>query len=70
MSSADQVPVKTSHLMMLWPKWVVLIAESTGAALLAVRPPNRYVNTGVFLKSAPDIRGVLASLRRSLPGRA
>ena len=28
MASVDQVPVKTSHSMMLWPKWVVLIAGS------------------------------------------
>jgi hypothetical protein len=30
-----------------WPKWVVLIAGSTGTALRAVRPPNRYVTPGV-----------------------
>jgi hypothetical protein len=47
MPSADQVPVKTAHSKMLWPKWVVLIAESTGTALRAVRPPNRYVTPGV-----------------------
>jgi hypothetical protein len=46
MPSADQVPVKTSHSMMLWPKWVVLIAGSTGAALRAVRPPNLYDTPG------------------------
>src|ERR1700751_4992827 len=28
MPSADQVPVKSTHSMMLWPKWVVLIAGS------------------------------------------
>ena len=28
MLSADQVPVKSSHLMLLWPKWVVLICRS------------------------------------------
>src|ERR1700733_9981374 len=38
MPSADQVPVKSSHLTMLWPFWVVLIAGSTGSALRAVRP--------------------------------
>src|SRR4029077_17644863 len=43
MPSADQVPVKTSHSMMPWPMWVVLIAGSTGTALRAVRPPNRCV---------------------------
>ena len=46
MPSADQVPVKTSHSTMLWPMWVVLIAGSTGAALRAVRPSNRYVTPG------------------------
>ena len=45
MPSADQVPVKTSHSMMPWPKWVVLIAGLTGAALRAVRPSNRYVTS-------------------------
>jgi hypothetical protein len=30
----------------LWPEWVVLIAGSTGTALRAVRPPNRYVTPG------------------------
>src|SRR5262245_16811991 len=38
MPSADQVPVKSTHSMMPWPKWVVLIAGSTSAALRAVRP--------------------------------
>ena len=54
MPSADQVPVKTSHSMMLWPMWVVLIAGSTGTALRAVRLSNRYVT--------PDVRR--DSLRR------
>jgi hypothetical protein len=40
MPSADQVPVKSTHSMMLWPWWVVLIAGSTGSALRAVSPPN------------------------------
>jgi hypothetical protein len=47
MPSADQVPVNNTHSKMLWPKWVVLIAGSTGTALSAVRPPNRYVTPGV-----------------------
>jgi hypothetical protein len=34
---------------MLWPKWVVLIAGSTGSALRAVRPPNCHIT--------PDARG-------------
>src|SRR5215472_3034846 len=54
MPSADQVPVNSTHSMMPWPMWVVLIAGSTGAALRAVRPPNRYVT--------PDVRR--DSLRR------
>src|SRR3569832_1457312 len=40
MPSADQVPVKIPHSMMLWPMRDVLIAGSTGSALRAVRPPN------------------------------
>src|SRR4029450_1332200 len=51
MPSADQVPVKTAHSKMLWPKWVVLIAGSTGTALRAVRPPNRYVTPGCPARS-------------------
>jgi hypothetical protein len=37
MPSADQVPVNNSHSRMQWPKWVVLIAGSTGSALRAQR---------------------------------
>src|SRR5439155_14471750 len=47
MPSADQVPIKLSHLTMLRPKWVVLIAGSTGSALRAVRPPNLHITTVV-----------------------
>src|ERR1700752_560681 len=47
MPSADQVPIKSTHSKMPWPEWVVLIAGSTGTALRAVRPPNRYVTPGV-----------------------
>src|SRR5882757_3158429 len=43
MPSADQVPTKLSHSTMLWHEWVVLIAESTGSALRAVRPPNLHI---------------------------
>jgi hypothetical protein len=43
MPSADQVPVKSPHLMMQWRMWVVLIAGSTGSALRAVRPPNLHI---------------------------
>jgi len=38
MPSADQVPVKSSHSIMLWPVWVVLIIGSTDSALRAVSP--------------------------------
>ena len=31
---------------MQWPKWVVLIAGSTGSALRAVRPPNLHITPG------------------------
>src|SRR5215470_4027410 len=55
MPSADQVPVNSTHSMMLWPKWVVLIAGTTGSALRAVRPPNRYVT--------PDVRHDLVTRR-------
>src|SRR3954463_16519640 len=48
MSSADQVPTKSSHSTMRWHKWVVLIARSTGSALRAVRPPNLHIT--------PDVR--------------
>src|ERR1700684_377548 len=43
MPSADQVPTNNSHSTMLWHEWVVLIAGSTGSALLAVRPPNLHI---------------------------
>src|SRR5882757_5667820 len=43
MPSADQVPIKLPHLTMLRPKWVVLIAGSTGSALRAVRPPKLHI---------------------------
>jgi hypothetical protein len=46
MPSADQVPIKLPHLKMLRPKWVVLIAGSTGSALRAVRPPNLHITPG------------------------
>src|SRR5512144_232801 len=48
MPSADQVPVNSTHSMMRWHKWVVLIAGSTGSALRAVRPPNPHIT--------PDVR--------------
>ena len=47
MPSADQVPVISTHSMMRWHKWVVLIAGSTGSSLRAVRPPNLHITPGV-----------------------
>jgi hypothetical protein len=47
MPSADQVPIKSSHSMMLWPKWVVLIARSTGSGLRAVRPSQLFTSRRV-----------------------
>jgi len=40
MPSADQVPVNSTHSTMLWPKWVVLIADRTGAALVLFALPT------------------------------
>ena len=56
MPSADQVPVKSPHSTMLWHKWVVLIAGSTGSALRAVRPPNLHIT--------PDVRRDLGLHRK------
>src|ERR1700730_14409860 len=47
MLSADQVPVTNPHSRMQWPKWVVLIAGSTGSALRAVRPPHLHITSDV-----------------------
>src|ERR1700693_2718732 len=69
MPSADQVPIKLPHLTMLRPKWVVLIARSTGSALRAVRPPNLHITPvsgaislsrkrdGFFVSLAPGHHG-------------
>ncbi|MGA9894881.1 MAG: hypothetical protein WBQ55_21595, partial [Xanthobacteraceae bacterium] len=38
----------SAHSTMLWPKWVVLIAGSTGSALRAVRPPNRHITLDII----------------------
>src|SRR4051812_21796630 len=40
MPSADQVPIKSTHSKMPWPMWVVLIAGSTGAALVLFALPT------------------------------
>ena len=63
MPSADQVPIKLPHLTMLRPKWVVLIAGSTGSALRAVRPPNLHITSDVRRDLLPRKRdGFLVSL--------
>jgi hypothetical protein len=67
MLSADQVPVKTSHSTMRWPKWVVPITGSTSSALHAVSPfqPFRYAISDVI--SFPvTAAGYLASATGSL----
>src|SRR5258705_922858 len=64
MPSADQVPIKLSHLTMLRPKWVVLIAGSTGSALRAVRPPNLHI-TPVVRRDLVYAASATGSLYRS-----
>ena len=60
MPSADRVPVKSSHSMMLWPMWVVLITGSTGSALRAVGP---------FQPSHRAYRHDFVPRRFALPGK-
>src|SRR6516225_8483691 len=64
MPSADQVPVKTTHSTMLWPKWVVLIAGSTGSALRAVRPfqPSHHAGCPTRSLSRRECDGFLVAL--------
>src|SRR5580704_13735954 len=64
MPSADQVPVNSTHSTMLWPKWVVLIAGSTGSALRAVRPfqPSHHVGCPTRSRSRRERDGFLVSL--------
>src|SRR4029079_4516384 len=64
MPSADQVPTKSSHSTMLWHKWVVLIAGSTGSALRAVRPPNLHI-TPVVRRDLVYAASAMGSLYRS-----
>src|ERR1035437_3719919 len=64
MPSADQVPTKSSHSTMLWHKWVVLIAGSTGSALRAVRPPNLHI-TPVVRRDLVYAASATGSLYRS-----
>src|SRR5674476_859456 len=51
MPSADQVPVNSTHSMMRWHKWVVLIAGSTGSALRAVCPFQPSHHAGCSTRS-------------------
>src|SRR5271157_1229351 len=64
MPSADQVPVKTTHSTMPWPKWVVLIAGSTGSALRAVRPfqPSHRAGCPTQSVSRRECDGLLVAL--------
>src|ERR1700739_3191748 len=64
MPSADQVPIKLAHLTMPRPKWVVLIAGSTGSALRAVRPPNLHI-TPVVRRDLVYAASATGSLYRS-----
>src|SRR6476660_9975069 len=64
MPSADQVPTKSSHSRMLWHKWVVLIAGSTGFALRAVRPPHLHI-TPVVRRDLVYVASATGSLYRS-----
>src|SRR5712675_895120 len=64
MPSADQVPVTSAHSTMLWPKWVVLIAGSTGSALRAVRPfqPSHHAGCPTRSLSRRECDGFLVAL--------
>ena len=61
MPSADQVPVKSPHSRMLWHKWGVLTAGSTGSALRAVRLPNLHIT--------PDLGAISLRPERDRPDR-
>jgi hypothetical protein len=47
---------------MLWPKWVVLIAGSTGSALRAVRPPNRHITLDIIRRDLVQAASAAGSL--------
>src|SRR3954462_6959098 len=57
MPSADQVPIKSTHSKMPWPMWVVLIAGSSGAALVLFALPT--------VTSQPDDRLCSRSRRKA-----
>jgi hypothetical protein len=54
----------STHSTMLWPKWVVLIAGSTGSALHAVRPfqPSHHVGCPTRSHSRRECDGLLVAL--------
>src|SRR5664279_986513 len=64
MPSADQVPVNSTHSMMRWHKWVVLIAGSTGSALRAVRPfqPSHHAGCPARSRLRRKCDGLLVAL--------
>src|SRR5450756_644236 len=64
MPSADQVPVNSTHSMMRWHKWVVLIAGSTDSALRAVCPfqPSHHAGWPTRSRLCRKRDGFLVSL--------
>jgi hypothetical protein len=74
MPSADQVPVNCTQSTMRWPEWVVLIAESTGSALRAVRPSQPFTSRRMpprsRLRRERDRFLVALALRHHRPGHA
>src|SRR5664280_2575015 len=64
MPSADQVPVNSTHSMMRWHKWVVLIAGSTGSALRAVCPfqPSHHAGCPTRSRLRRKCDGLLVAL--------
>src|SRR5664280_1612024 len=64
MPSADQVPVNSTHSMMRWHKWVVLIAGATGSALRAVCPfqPSHHAGWPTRSRLCRKRDGFLVSL--------
>jgi hypothetical protein len=50
---------------MLWPKWVVLIAGSTGSALRAVALSNRHITPDARTRSRRECDGFFVALALS-----
>jgi len=71
MPSADQVPVKSSHSTMLWPKWVVLIAGSTRYPVGVGRAGMQWSGTasinGKYVEPAWSAPASIRRDYRSLP---